>query len=89
MTARQPTARGISLLLTRAGFPHYKHTLLRVWPGHECTTDAPGQVRVDYRGAHDDRVVKLGEYATAISAAGWAVDRREHYLIITAKGEPR
>lgn len=101
MASKTPTQRGISLLLNRAGFERSvsSATRIRGWrshsPGYVVTGHDDGSVSVrhevmSFRPLPDDLPViarRHGQYAEAIEAAGFAVERKSDHLIVTAKTE--
>ena len=100
MTTKQPTQRGISALLGRAGFERSisKASRIRGWRNHTpgyAVIDGidAGTVEVRHRTfSHqplpsEQRHIAgmLAEYATVIEAAGFAVEHRNVRLLVTAR----
>lgn len=90
MTAKTPTASGISRLLAAAGFKRSERQIGGFGNGFvaEKIHARPGTVRVRHRFwsmGGGDYAPWLAKYAEAIAAAGWAVEDRERDLIVTAK----
>ena len=99
---KTPTAPGISRLLATAGFDRSESSATRIkgWrnysEGYVVSTQDPGCIRIEYKTGYDrgpnaakrrDKV--LAEYAEALAAAGYTVERDESWalprLIVTAK----
>ena len=101
---KPPTASGISRLLAKAGFERSESSATRIkgWRNHSegftvsSHFGCPGEVQVEHTTGYDRgpnaagrRDETLGEYANAITAAGYDVKRDETWafprLIVTAK----
>ena len=101
MTAKTPTASGISRLLASAGFERSTSSATRIkgWrnssEGYTVSGYGPGEVCVEHKTGYDRgpnaqkrREETLGEYAKAITDAGYAVTTGVYgRLIVTAKAE--
>lgn len=101
MTVKQPTAQGISRLLGAAGFEKSESSATRIkgWrnssDGYQASKRFSGGVEVEHNLASggspewrtSERDKMLGQYAEAIAAAGWSVERQEFVLVVTAAPE--
>src|ERR1035441_2518373 len=92
MTTKTPSAPVISRLLTTAGFEKSESSATRIrgWRNHSegfvASALAPGRVRVEHKTGFDRgpnsakrREEALGEYESAIAAAGYAVEHDESW----------
>ena len=100
-TTKTPTASGISRLLASAGFERSTSSATRIkgWrnssEGYTVSGYGPGEVCVEHKTGYDRgpnaqkrREETLGEYAKAITDAGYAVTTGVYgRLIVTAKAE--
>lgn len=101
MTGKPPTQQGISALLRKAGFEKsaasptgVKGVRIRS-AGYTASGPYPGIVWVSHETAslqpHPQDQGRIASahaaYATAIEAAGYAVERRADRLVVTAKTE--
>jgi hypothetical protein len=99
-TTKTPTQRGISTLLARH-FERSKSTASRIrgWRNHSDGYAVQGAYEgvvwvrhevISFRPLPGDEkriAAMLAEYATAIEAAGFAVERQRDRLVVTAKTE--
>ena len=91
MAGKQPTPQGISALLRKARHARYRSARNAVYGGYRVTAGTrTGSVKVGHLAGMADRspaahAAALDAYTRTITGAGWAVERGEYCLIVTAK----